>query len=98
MPTGTIEQPHAMVNLRVGKRGVVAPFVSLAMRMPAIRKLLQHPHSARELQQFYAMVADPDGLVHHFSLQKHPLVATWTKRTQTSQKKEGVVENHLQVR
>ena len=51
----TIEQPHAIFNLKVGKRTVVGPYVSLAARMPqTFDRLERDPCFLRRLEVAYA--------------------------------------------
>eukprot|EP00974_Lingulodinium_polyedra_P044494 4268074-Lingulodinium_polyedra.AAC.1 len=50
----TIEQPHALVNLRVGKKTVVGPYVSLAARMPFLSARLQEPENMALFIQKYS--------------------------------------------
>eukprot|EP00969_Alexandrium_andersonii_P103848 4582252-Alexandrium_andersonii.AAC.1 len=51
---GTIEQPHALINLRVGKKSVVAPYVSLAVRVPQILPQLRQPGSLGAFRGCYS--------------------------------------------
>jgi hypothetical protein len=69
---GTIEQPHALVNLKVGKKSVVSPFVSLAVRISHINDRIQHPDAMVRLQQCYAETRHPDRLARLFRLDAHP--------------------------
>jgi hypothetical protein len=58
--SGTIEQPHALVNLKVGKKTVAAPFVSLAARFPFIREELKGPSRMGRMHHMYGLSRNPD--------------------------------------
>ena len=72
VPSGTIEQPHAIVNLKLGKKFVLAPEVSLANRMQHIRDAIRTPASLRVFEGCYAKLRNLDNFAKLFCLHKHP--------------------------
>ena len=70
-----IEEPHAIVNLKVGKKAVLGPFVSLANRMPSIIDDVHNkPAALSEFEQCYGTCRSPEELVRKLGLVKHPAV------------------------
>ena len=69
----TIEQAHANINVKVGKRKVSPPFVSLALRFPELQRE-QHTGSIsmKELESHYEAMCDPHAIAKCFWLQHHP--------------------------
>jgi hypothetical protein len=60
MAPGTIEAPHALINLKVGKKGVAPPFVSLAVRMRYIKEACSDVSSLSDLRAAYRQCRNPE--------------------------------------
>jgi hypothetical protein len=60
MASGMIEAPHALINLKVGKKAVAAPFVSLDVRMRYIRDACSDVSLLKELQAAYRECRSPE--------------------------------------
>lgn len=75
---GTIEQPHALVNLKVGRKHAASPYVSLANRLAFIKEALRSDHAARlRFEACYDVARNPEALVRELSLGNHPAIAAW---------------------
>jgi len=71
---GTIEAPHAILNVKLGKRSLaVGPYCSLANRTQCISKyLLRDTGSWTQLVGAYGKTRNPDILAEELQLAKHP--------------------------
>lgn len=59
--------------MKVGKKSVVGPFVSLATRLPCLREeLSRNPQARVKLEELYETARDPDAVVAKLGLSEHP--------------------------
>ena len=72
VPPGTIEQPHGIVNIKIGKKSVNPPEISLANRMQYIRDAVRDPTELKKFENMYARLRHMTDFARLFPLTKHP--------------------------
>ena len=77
----TIEQPHALVNLKVGRKTVRPAYVSLATRLPMLQGLLEdaqavHGDDWQALEESYGVARHATSLAKALHLEGHPLLTS----------------------
>ena len=77
----TIEQPHALVNLKVGRKTVRPAYVSLATRLPMLHGLLSDAQAVlgdywEGLENCYGVARDVASMAKALHLDAHPLLTS----------------------